>query len=77
MKTDLKENGAAWNNNDRLFTVRAIDYSPIRKKKLIKPAIIDCQIIISNKKTNIINKIRQILKDISMQIKHIVHYLRR
>ena len=77
MKTDLKENGAAWNNNDRLFTVRAIDYSPIRKKKLIKPAIIDYQIIISNKKTNIINKIRQILKDISMQIKHIVHYLRR
>jgi hypothetical protein len=77
MKTDLRENGAAWNNNDRLFTVRAINYSPIRKRKLIKPTIIDYQIIISNKKTNITNKITWILKDILEQIKHIVHYLRR
>lgn len=79
METDSKGNGAAWNNDDKLFTVRAIDYLPIRKRKLIKPepAIIDYQIIISNKKTNIINKIRQMLKDIPRQIKHIIHYLKR
>lgn len=77
METDSKRNGAAWNNNNKLFAVRVMDYSPIRKRKLVKPVIIDYQIIISNKKTNITNKITWILKDILEQIKHIVHYLRR
>lgn len=36
METDSKRNGAAWNGNTKLFDIRAIDYSPIRKKEANK-----------------------------------------